>query len=43
MWAWAGAAPAVMAAGVSAIVFVRHADNIRRLRDGSEPLIGQGR
>ncbi len=43
MWAWAGAAPAVMAACVSAIVFVRHAGNIQRLWAGTEPMIGQGR
>lgn len=43
MWAWAGPAPAIMAACVSVIVFVRHAGNIRRLRSGTEPAIGQKR
>lgn len=43
MWAWAGPAQAVATACVTAIVFVRHAGNIKRLRAGTEPTVGQGR
>ena len=43
MLAWAGTAPALAVASVSAIVFVRHAGNIRRLLAGTEPRIGEGK
>lgn len=41
MWAWGGWRMGVIAAVASSQVFVRHADNIRRLRAGTEPRIGQ--
>lgn len=40
---WLGRDPAVAVAVVSLIVFVRHDGNIRRLLNGTEPRIGQGR
>ena len=43
MLLWLGAAPALAVGAVSLIVLVRHAGNIRRLLDGTEPRIGQGR
>jgi len=41
--AWGGPAPALAVAVVSAVVFVRHGGNIRRLLAGTEPRIGQSR
>jgi len=43
MLLWLGTAPALAVGAVSLIVFVRHAGNIRRLLDGTEPRIGQGK
>jgi len=43
MLAWAGTASALAVAVVSAIIFVRHGGNIRRLLAGTEPRIGQGK
>jgi glycerol-3-phosphate acyltransferase PlsY len=43
MLLWLGTAPALAVGAVSLIVLVRHAGNIRRLLDGTEPRIGQGR
>lgn len=43
MLAWTGATPALAVAVVSAIIFVRHQGNIRRLLAGTEPRIGQGK
>jgi glycerol-3-phosphate acyltransferase PlsY len=40
---WSGAAPSLAVAVVSAVVFVRHEGNIRRLLAGTEPRIGQSR
>ena len=39
-WALAGPAMAVLALAIALLVFVRHAANIRRLLDGTEPRIG---
>jgi glycerol-3-phosphate acyltransferase PlsY len=39
-WALAGPAVAVLALAIALLVFVRHAANIRRLLDGTEPHIG---
>ena len=41
--AWSGPASALAVAAVSAIIFVRHEGNIRRLLAGTEPRIGQSR
>ena len=43
MLLWAGTPPALAVTVVSLIVFVRHEGNIRRLLNGTEPRIGQGR
>jgi glycerol-3-phosphate acyltransferase PlsY len=39
-WALAGPATALLALAIALLVFVRHAANIRRLFDGTEPHIG---
>jgi acyl phosphate:glycerol-3-phosphate acyltransferase len=39
-WALTGPAMAVLALAIALLVFVRHAANIRRLLDGTEPHIG---
>lgn len=39
-WALAGPAMAMLALAIALLVFVRHAANIRRLLDGTEPRIG---
>ena len=41
MLLWSGLWPAAAVLAVAAIVFVRHAGNIRRLLNGTEPRIGQ--
>jgi len=41
MLLWSGVWPAAAVLAVAAIVFVRHAGNIRRLLNGTEPRIGQ--
>ena len=43
MLLWWGPAAGIAVAAVSAVVFWRHAGNIRRLLAGTEPRIGQGR
>ena len=43
MLLWTGTSPALAVALVSLIVFVRHEGNIRRLLNGTEPRIGQGK
>ena len=43
MLLWTGTNPALAVGLVSLIVFVRHEGNIRRLLNGTEPRIGQGK
>ena len=41
VWGWFGPTPAAIVLLVAIVVFVRHGDNIARLRAGTEPRIGQ--
>ena len=45
VWALVAGYPegGVLILGLTVLVFMRHADNIRRLREGTEPKIGAGK
>lgn len=43
MWIFVGLAPAIIVAGLAALVWLRHRENIARLLQGREPKIGRGK